>query len=868
MSTTYPWKRYWVARDSGYSSDGGYLADPESEYAWADASRATSLAELRDRPALVLLGEAGMGKSRALLQEYNVLRESPPENTYLIYRNLNAFGAGEQRRLAEELFQGMDYVAYRSGARLTFFLDSLDEALSDMPRLDNWLAEQLRRHVIYPDRFQLRIASRTANWSESLETAISQLLPSGNDNKGVAVYEICPLRRVDVVEAANTKAFDADAFLDEVKNKEIEALASRPVTLEFLFSQWDRYHALSSSKAKLYEDGILALCEENNPERRSRPLLSDTQQRMAVAGRIASSLMLCGHSALWLGRIHDLPPGDISVSSLPGKEKLRDGDFQVDESLLRETMNTAGLFTGYGRDRMGFAHQSFAEFLAAWYLHRTGNEVDQTLRPLRHQEGGKVLPKLQETAAWLASLNRPVLERLIDEEPSLLLHVDGAVLTDADKARMVQALLDRIAAKTLFPHDLPRRPLRKLSHPGLAEQLRPWITGREHNMFARDFAMDLARWCEVQSLAADLVRIALDPAEEYQLRISATHAVTWIKDDAALAALKPLALEHASPDPDRRLKNLALHALWPRHLTAEEFFRDPIDVNERNILSSLDHDIYTGAFFDTLGPAHIPAALDWVRRNAEHHLNFGPGRLLRGLMRTAWQWLEDVSVLDEFAATTLCLLKQHVHLFDDSGRASQDDPLAETKKRWLLLSKLLGMVTPEQANSLVYFGDSIARSEDLPWLLDMLDTGLSETQHRNIASLIDALLRFDSPSAMVSRVLDRCGVEAAKPDLILRKALAWMVHPMRFKSRHVQQVMASRQETRDFDTKRKPVLLDPPPKERVRLALERAEQGEWKAWPDLALELTMEPTSYRYTRWPHNLQEQPGWLEAIPEIQT
>lgn len=113
------------------------MSDPESEYAWADANRATSLAELRDHPALVLLGEAGMGKSRALRQEYEALCESPLENTNLIYRNLNIFGVGEQRRLAEELFQGREYEAYCNGARLIVFLDSLDEARNDMRNLDS-----------------------------------------------------------------------------------------------------------------------------------------------------------------------------------------------------------------------------------------------------------------------------------------------------------------------------------------------------------------------------------------------------------------------------------------------------------------------------------------------------------------------------------------------------------------------------------------------------------------------------------------------------------------------------------------------------------------------------------------------------------
>jgi hypothetical protein len=273
VTISYPWTRYWVPRDSGYSPDGAYLADPEREYAWADAHRALSLAELRDKQVLVLLGEAGMGKSRTLRQEFEILKASTPERTHLLFCNLNTYGAGGQTQLLAELFQGVDYAAYCDGASLVLFLDSLDEGRSHMPGLDTWLAAQLRRHVKDADRFQLRIASRTAGWSAGLEMALGEIWRDQGNSSRVAAYEICPLRRKDVAQAASHQGCSADAFLEEVRNKEIEALASRPVTLEFLFSQWRKQQALPSSKAELYSQGILALCEENNPDRRDDILL-------------------------------------------------------------------------------------------------------------------------------------------------------------------------------------------------------------------------------------------------------------------------------------------------------------------------------------------------------------------------------------------------------------------------------------------------------------------------------------------------------------------------------------------------------------------------------------------------------------------
>jgi hypothetical protein len=864
----YPWTRYWVPRDSGCSPDGAYLADPESEYAWADARRAVSLAELRDKPVLVLLGEAGMGKSRALQQAFEALQEVQPEDAHSLILNLNCYGAGNQAQLAAELFESTEFAAYRDGARLIVFLDSLDEGRNHMPGLDAWLANQLRKKVTDPARFQLRIASRTAGWSASLEAAVGEIWR--NQHEGPAIFEICPLRRTDVVQAANIEGFPADDLLEAVRNKEIDALASRPVTLDFLFAQWRKQSTLPNSKATLYEDGILALCEENNPDRVNQDRLCGFKQRMVVAGRVACALQLCDHSALWLGLDRNRPDGDVALADLTGKE--RDGDFTVSEPVLRETLNTAGLFTGVGQDRMGFAHQSFAEFLTAWTLSRTGNPPEQMLRPLRFEAGGRVVPKLWETAAWLASLSRPVLDLLLREEPALLLHVDGAALTETDRACLVQALLEAVAAQTLFAHDLPQRALRKLVHAGLAEQLRPWITERSGPRYGRDFAMDLARWCEVRELATELACSALAHEEDYILRITAAHAVVRIKDETALAALKPLALGQAGPDPERRLKNLALHALWPKHLTADEFFKEPIDANGLYSSGALDDEIYNGAFFETLLPEHMPAALEWVRRSVETQpsTNMIRDRLAYGVLLKAWQLLDEPGVLEDFSATTLSLLSKFSSPFRKfDGRWNTDDPLRDDDKRHRLLSSLLDLISPDGVVSMVYSDTPFARAENLPWLLDRLDAGLLNHSHRNAASLISLLLRRHRISTtIINRVLDRCGVCAPKPDLILRKENAWLTHPMRLKARHVQQARNNWwKEAKEFRRKQEqPVLLDPPPGERVLNALAIIEEGNLSAWPALASELTLGPSSTQFG-WPVHLQALPGWLEATPEVQ-
>lgn len=803
-----------------------------------------------------------MGKSHAMRQEYDSLRSTQTAKTQVVYLDLNTFGMGELGRLQQTLFQGPEYESYQLGEHLVVFLDSFDQALADIPHLDTWLADQLGRHIHYPSHFRLRIASRTGDWTSRLETDLKSIWTG--EPQGAAtleVLEICPLRRRDAVLAAEMRSIDPEQFLTEIRQGEIEPLASRPVTLDLLFKLWEQDQHLPASKALVYEKGLSALCED---ERSDRTLRSTSSQRMTIAGRLASAMMFCGHAALWQGQKYETPDGDVLLYDLDGEEHQDAGRFHVDKHLLRETVNATGLFTGQGRDRLGFAHYSFAEFLAAWYLHRSGKDPDRLLTPLRFDKGGRIVPKLRETAAWLASLHRPVMDRLLAEEPAVLLHVDGAALTNADKAHLAQSLLDQISIGELFPHDLPGRALRKLAHPGLAEQLRPWIGDPKRPRQTRDFAMDLARWCETLPLAMELARVALDSEDDYHLRIAAAHAVVWIKDDTALAALKPLALGQAGHDPERRLRNLALHGLWPGHLTAEEFFLEPIDVTAQKGNGALDSDIYGGTFFETLRPEHLPAALAWVRRHPGNYPNFSHRRLLSGILRKAWQWLEEPGVLEDFARTALALLENYSGLFEERGEKVSDDPLAETGKRRQLLRQLLSLIQPNQVGELVYAHPPAARAEDLSWLLDLLEAGLTDVEHRNAAALLHGLLRYDTPVEVLDRVLQRSGVDAEQPDLILRKALSGWTHPWRLKSEWVRRTRDNWLTSREREKKRSnPVLVDPPPCERVSNALEHAERGKWSIWAELAMELTRP-----HYGWPEKLHEQPGWLEAPPDIQS
>ena len=77
--------------------------------------------------------------------------------------------------------------------------------------------------------------------------------------------------------------------------------------------------------------------------------------------------------------------------------------FEVNDGALGETLGT-GLFTSRGVDRMGWAHQSYAEFLAARYIVSHKFKLPQVLSLVSRAtpEGSKVVPQMREVCGWLA----------------------------------------------------------------------------------------------------------------------------------------------------------------------------------------------------------------------------------------------------------------------------------------------------------------------------------------------------------------------------------------------------------------------------------------------------------------------------------
>ncbi len=865
----YEWQRFWCPRDGSFSlADDGYLVDPTSEFGRTYNPDVMSFGELAPTPCLVLLGEPGMGKSDTLAREHSAAQERADRVTTLppLWVDLRSYGSED--RLFRCLTGAPEIRRWADGDTiLELFLDSLDECLLRVDTLAALLPEALARLPV--DRLRLRVACRTADWPHTLGDGLME--PFGEERVGI--YELTPLRRVDVAEAARANRLDPDTFLLEIAKREAQALANRPVTLEFLLRAKQQGGRLAGRRVDLYHDGCRLLSAETNQARLDAGYRGrmGADQRLRLAAHIAAATVFANRYAVWTGpESGPVPPEDVVFREIRAGT-LRSAE--PDDGALDEVLGT-GLFSSRGSQRMGWSHQTYGEFLAARWAVEGGLDLDQILGLLTnpHDPEHRLVPQLHETAAWVASMRPDAFLALAERDPEALLRGDVMTADPEQRRALTQALLDGYDSERIVDTDWSLRPLyRKLAHPGLADQLRRFVADPEKGLMVRRAAINIAEACDVTELQEELISMALDRAEPAGVRKEAASAAAAVTDPMHRLKLRPLLDADGDEDPEDALRSYALEALWPDHLSADELFRYLSPPRRPSLYGQYKYFI-RDYLPPTLTDRDLPAALEWVRhREPRHHV---PADVLEELadeiLVRVWRSKPRGSTLNTFAEIALLRSKDHVPLVGHDRQRELSELLSAdpTARRGLVLAMLNGMTDKDGIWCLWTPGPSLIDSHDVPWLLDWLVRGEGSEQAKRFAA--EVLVRFlfdrDDPDE-VSAVLEAAGESEA-----LRTSLAPLIDPLELDSARAATMRSEHEKYKALERRReqwelrlsKP--LDPPPGKRVRAALERCEAGDPEGFWVLALELTLKPDSRHYNEeFEPDLTSLPGWLEADAE---
>ena len=844
----YPWKRFWCQRSDAMNlTPEGYLCDPVSQWGNVHNPDLVTLDKIADIPCLILLGEPGVGKS----QEMQNLVEYTKENLKPSYPPLE-FNLRSCSNLTTDLIQGQDFTDWVNGNhRLYLFLDSLDEGLLEIRNLATQLVDEFKKKKYSDklDRLYLRIACRTFVFPEILETELKKLW----EKEDLGIYELAPLRQIDIIEAAKIEGVSSGDFIAEIESKNIVSLAIKPVTLGFLLNIYQRNNGQFPPNQRLHElylDGCKLLCDEVSPSRRASAQTGDldSDQRLVIAARIASVTTFANRFAVWKGiDFGNVPEEDVVLQKISqGYENANGKSFEITREFVEETLDT-GLFSSRGSHRIGWAHQTYSEYLAAWYLVKREISLPLISKLFFSSEdsGHKLIPQLHETAAWLATMKEDFLQEVIKTDPDVLLRSD--IPTDAKlRASIVDNLLKLYEQEKLFDRDYENYyRYKKLKHPELVSQLHPYISNSNKQFDSRELAIHIADVCEVSELQEELVNLALDSLQFTYLRVSAVKAISSIGNSSTKLRLKPLAIEQIPEDEDDRLKGWALQALWSEHLTAEELFNALTRPKKRNFSGS--YQIFIDCFLvPRLQPQHLVTALKWLKNQGVRCFGHPFEKLGNYIILKAWENFDLPEILDSFTKAILVQLKDYQPIITDDNLQIQFRSylVEDIKKRHKLIEHIVltGLESKADPDHLIYsLTKSILVSDDFLWIIEKFKDAKSQD-----IQLIWIRLIQEHFNRQDAKHIDAI-VTAIQNNDVLSKAFVFEFEAVELNSDRAETMRNYyiERQARQHHSHNSSVL-NPYPKQRVLELLDKLESGDLESWGQLNMEMALESNGQYY----------------------
>jgi hypothetical protein len=848
--TTYDWKRYWIKRGGNLNLDPrGYLVDPEDDTPYAGKTDLVTLEQLSDFQCLVLLSEPGMGKSTTVKEHCEAMRRLNAPGRIVSHHGLQAYGTEE--RLIRNVFETTQFKQWREGSSiLHLFLDSLDECMFRITNLAALLEQQVDDLPF--DRLRLRLVCRTAVWPAILEKHLEHCFP----NEQLKILELAPLRYRDVEAAAKHHDVGPQSFTDAVWDANATSLALKPVTLNVLLRMYKEKGGLPATDRQLYEQGCKNLCEEQNRSRWSPTFRGELSvaDKLEVASWLGFATTFAAKNIMRQDPLEEPPLAEEApLDELSGLNATLPREHDI-----RDILDT-GLFSSRGPSRLGWAHATYAEFLAARFIAKRGLPIAQIRSLLFHHEHSEtIIPQLRETASWLASMRRDVFEEVVKKEPTVLLTGDVASADEKLRSLLVEQLLSAFARSEYVDDWYFGEHYNKLSHPNLAAQLVPYLDDRTRNLVARRAAIDIAGRCGEHTLQQSLLNIALEATESRSIRAHAVRAIGEVGDAAAKVQLSPL-LTDLPDDEDREIWGLVLTILYPEHLTTAQVFE--VLHAPRAPMRFREYSAFVVEFANALSIDDLPEALRWA--SATFGTKDQPGsfwRLHQRILELAWAHPERFT--DDLAQlASRILTKRQSPFAEGRERPSRDG-------RRLVTRAVLALGDDSYVRAVGVGPDQLIDQGDFSWLMDEYAEAPQGPGAPSLASLI-LWASLDEPDVdLLCRAIELAEVHTG-----LRQAMCDLLDPVSLDSPRAASMRNEHAGRNRPQPKQRPQLQQRPLRDRdaARIrerVLSRCERSfGWQSWWMLttALQLPV-PRNYQPDPLEAAMTSFPGWISATEDI--
>ena len=592
-------RRFHVLTDSE-------LENIESLLTWSGSGFGPDIgwSELLQYPRVILLAEAGSGKTEEMRAQVNRLTGEGRFAFCLPLESLDGDPIADILSAAEE--EQFDRWKTDGRERAWFFLDAVDELKLTDGKLDRALNRLSKAIDGRLDRVRIIISCRPSDWRSGSDlNTVQHRLPvpevrressvrppeevfidalgderggqshvtreeDESPNQGtVRTVAMLPMSDEQIKRFAEWRGMsNLGAFLAEIARQDAWIFARRPLDLNDLIEAWSSSGRLGT-RAEQHEADITAKLKDD-PERPDRGVLADTKARLG-AERLALALALT--------RTRTIRSPDQTFDSrradgvLDAAATLPDWTPAERQALLRRALFDPAT---YGRVR--FHHRSVQEYLAGhrlWALHEAGMSTKALFRLLFAERYGVevVLPSMREIAAWLALRIDAVRKELIKREPETLVSLgDPGSIDLATRRVLLRAFVSAYGRGGWCGLNIPFTEVRRLAHPELATVIRErWGSGPANDE-VRELLIHLIRLGPVEACADLAHGVALDTAASDDDRIDAIQALLACGRNDSVRDLAGAMLDEPTSWSDELVHGIAPD-LFPEIITTDELVR-------------------------------------------------------------------------------------------------------------------------------------------------------------------------------------------------------------------------------------------------------------------------------------------------------
>ena len=380
------------------------------------------MSTFRNRPAYVLLGDPGEGKTTSLKAECDELGD---KGHWITARDFLTLSPKPQ---------------WRSG---TLFIDGLDEVRAG--RVDARTPFDAIRHKLDQlERPSFRLSCRMADWLGSNDRQhLHEVSPDGD----VAVLRLEPLTDKNILEILinHPDVSDPQAFFDRSKQCAIEYLLRNPQNLLMLITAFAKNGQFPSSLLETMQVACEQLVLEHNAEHNVLTTKASPSLMLEAAGHLCALQLLAGNVGYAVRAeavAEDYP--DLRIVS------------QTGDKLYREVL-ASKLFSSPAEGRTEPKHRQVAEHLGGRYLAKRieGGLTSSRIIALMLGRDGTVVTPLRGLSAWVAAHSPTARLELIDRDP-IGVGLYGDILSfSLDEKRMLLRALQQKPIMHRLHQDTP-----------------------------------------------------------------------------------------------------------------------------------------------------------------------------------------------------------------------------------------------------------------------------------------------------------------------------------------------------------------------------------------------------------------------------